>query len=256
MRLAFLATLLTFAAGAQTVSDDVTAYLRERRAELKAQQELRGAADELMRKGSYSAAEISYRQLGDREDLAVALLAQGRFEEAMGPAPYQLDHLNYLATFIGRLGREDLAVRVYKRALDVGGNQAEIYHALGDFYGGRAEWDLALPQFRKAHELDPENRTSAFALAEALLASGRQSEADAEYRTILSVDPNDSAGLTKEARVIFVRNLSKPALQGGRRADDLVLALNCIQRARGLSPDDPEISDLYGQIVLQMGLPC
>jgi len=242
MRFVLLAIFVTSSAGAQITSDDVMAYLTERRAEFKGRQELNAAANDLMRVGAYSAAEGEFRRLGDRDDVSVALLAQGRIEEAMDPAPYKLDSLYYVATAIEKLGREDLAVRVCNKALEAGENQAEIYRFLGDIYSRKREWDAALTAYRKAHELQPKNRLAALALAGALAATGHREEADAELRGALGVDPNDSADLAREARVILASN------------GDLDLALVCIQRARGLSPENPEFSDLYGQILTRKGL--
>ena len=259
MRLAVLAILGACGVAAQQASsgvgnpvpDDVTAYLVERRAHSQALLDLRNSAEDSMKAGNYAEAERAFRELGDVLGLARVYLVTNRPAEMarllaaeLEVRPRRTDLENSLANNLVKMGRPDLAIAAYMRALERSAspeNRGEIYWAIGDLERGAGELASAVAALRKARELAPKSRPIAWSLAAALDASGQKEEAEAQYGPALGIDPNNPAALVKKATEL---------LNG-----DLDMALMCVQRAQRLVAGDVSVSDLLGQIYLRKALP-
>ena len=98
-----------------------------------------------------------------RNNLGVALLEQGRFDEA-------LDH--------------------FEQAREANPNQAEVYNDIGDTLLRLGRIEESFSPLQKALELDPNRPDVRANLGNALLRSGRAEEAIVHFRAALSVQPN------------------------------------------------------------------
>jgi tetratricopeptide (TPR) repeat protein len=225
------------------VSDDVTAYLEERRAGVKARADLLALSDENLQAGNYAEAEAGFRKLGDLESVARVYIAQGRTEEALSLLEAELirspGRPSGLADTIVKLGGYDRAIGAYRKALDsrtTPQSTAAIHSAIGDLYRRQGDLPSAIGAYRKAHDLAPENLQTTTRLADALAANGQKSEAAAEYAAVLGVAPGDSHALIAKA------------LSAWDEKRDVKSAVRFAETANSWSPDDAAIADILGQL--------
>jgi len=101
---------------------------------------------------------------------------------------------------------------------------------------------LAIENFRKAKQLQPNNPDAAIWLALLLHQTGREADARVEYEQILRLQSDNPVALNNLAYVL--------AEQGG----NLDVALTYAQRAKQKLPQSLEISDTLGWIYLKKNL--
>jgi len=177
-----------------------------------------------------------------KPDAAMALLGA----EAK-KAPNRLDIVMLMGTTEVRVGKYQDALTYFTRVLS-GLNKnakgrAEIYLLIADTYRRMGDGNNAIINMQKAREIVPDNETVLSGLAVTLDQAGRRAEARQAYEAGLKVDPNN---------ILFLNNL---AFLMAESSADLDVALNYAQKAKGLSPNRPEISDTYGWILLKKNLP-
>jgi tetratricopeptide (TPR) repeat protein len=180
-------------------------------------------------------------------------LAAGKPEDAMAllqneirnrPARPDIQFLiGYTAERQGRYGE---ALGAYNRVLG-GLNlkakvRAELYMQIADTYRRQGDRDNTIANLVKAREIAPENETVLSQLGEALDGAGRAHDAREAYEACLKINPNNVGVLNNLAFLLAETNA------------DLDVALNYAQKAKGLAPNDSEIADTYGWVLVKKNL--
>jgi tetratricopeptide (TPR) repeat protein len=180
--------------------------------------------------------------MAGKPDAAMALL-----ETEAKKAPNRLDIVMLMGTTAVREGKYQDALTYFTRVLS-GLNKgarvrADLYLQIADTYRRMGDRNNAIINMQKAREITPESETVLSGLAVTLDQAGRRAEARQAYEAGLKVDPNN---------ILVLNNLAFLMAESNA---DLDVALNYAQKAKGLSPNLPEISDTYGWILLKKGLP-
>jgi len=176
-----------------------------------------------------------------KPDLAMSLL-----QTESKKAPNRLDIVVLMGTTAVREGRYQDALAYFTRVLN-GLDQkakvrADLYLQIADVYRKMGDRNSAIANMQKAREILPENEIVLSGLAVTLDQAGRRTEARQAYEAGLKVDPNNTLVLNNLAYLMAETNA------------DLDVALNYAQKAKGLNPNMPEISDTLGWILLKKGL--
>jgi Flp pilus assembly protein TadD len=181
-------------------------------------------------------------------------IQEGRPEAAMSllqtesaKAPNRLDIELLLGTTAVREGKYQDALAHFTKVLDnLKKNakvRADLYLQIADVYRRMGDRNNAILNMQSARAILPENETVLSGLALILDQAGRRAEARQAYEAGLKVDPNNILVLNNLAFLMAETNA------------DLDVALNYAQKAKGLNPNMPEISDTYGWILLKKNLP-
>ena len=136
----------------------------------------------------------------------------------------------------------DLAEREYRKLLEVDPKNFELFLRLGEVIYVKGQAQQALDMFRQAEALQPKQPRLNLDIALAMESLGMRHEALPYYKTVLSLEP---------ANAVALNNLAFLMAEDGR---DLDTALTYIQEARQQYPDDPNIADTMGWILLKKGL--
>lgn len=92
---------------------------------------------------------------------------------------------------------EELAVYNSRRALEVNDQVAQVYVTLGIIYNGTGRYEQAVEEFNQALSLDTTNRAAFEGLAKALVSSNMLDTAEAVYKKMISLRPNEWAAYAK-----------------------------------------------------------
>jgi tetratricopeptide (TPR) repeat protein len=103
------------------------------------------------------------------------------------------------------------AERLFRRALELKPDFAEVYLQLGMLYNARGEKDAALGAFEKAVRADPRSSSAHYQLSLAYRRSGDAAKADQEMKTCDELKRFEDAAVDKERRELrqFVTILKK-----------------------------------------------
>ena len=182
--------------------------------------------------------------------LGLALLKGGHVDEAIehfdAALALQPNHLNArfnLANALFQKGDVDDAMRIYQDALAnnqhlvvsgfVQPDYAAAHYNLGNCYIQRGDLNRAIGEFHEALKLLPESPQAHNNLAFALSQAGQTREAVKEWEQALRSNPKNVELLANLAWTLATS--SDSSIRNGRRA------LDFIQEAQPLSPDDPKI---------------
>jgi tetratricopeptide (TPR) repeat protein len=110
-------------------------------------------------------------------------------------AKYPGDERAHFLLGTGYFGQQeyDLAIEQYKKITEINPNYSPVYNQLGYAYRQVGKYDDAETAFKKYIELIPGDPNPYDSYAELLLKTGRFDESIAEYRKALSVDPHFTA---------------------------------------------------------------
>jgi tetratricopeptide (TPR) repeat protein len=179
-------------------------------------------------------------------------MAQNKTEAALAllqseadKAPNRVDFLLALGSTAVRVGKFDLAVTTFQKALETQKNtklQGDIYLRLGETYRRKGDLGGAMQSLQKARETLPDNIIVLSTLAEVLDAAGHATEAKQVYEAALKLDQNNGVALNNLAFLMAENN------------GDLDDALTKAQRAKQLLPNLMEVSDTLGWIYLKKNL--
>ena len=127
----------------------------------------------------------------ERGQLEVAV---EEYRHSIALAPLGGDAHLALGVALKRLLREDEALPMFQKAVDLLPEEPSARYQLALELQRRGDHSAAAEQFRKAHELQPDNRSTVYNLARSLHQSGRAEEA-LPYRELLAtmVEQRDRA---------------------------------------------------------------
>jgi protein O-mannosyl-transferase len=142
------------------------------------------------------ACAVTERNYLAHNNLAAALLGQGRFEEVVIHAqealkiwPEYADAHNNLGLGLGNLGRLDQALGEFREALRIRPRFAEAHCNLGIALGMKGANGAAIEQFREALSLKPDFAEAQYYLGAALESQGHLEAAMQHYRQALRLKP-------------------------------------------------------------------
>jgi len=160
--------------------------------------------------------------------------------------PARNDLKRDLADVQFRTGHFDEAIQTYRELIplfkDNPSMQGELYARIGEGYVRKKDFNGAIEQLRKAHELEPDSTQVTNALALILENGGNHAEARKLYEESISRKQDDPEALNNLAYLI--------AETGGNLDEALTLAT----RAKQKLPNLLEISDTIGWIYLKKNL--
>lgn len=214
-----------------------------------------GALD--LAKKDYAGAESLYRSLyeANRKDLrplsglVQTLLAENRSDAAVqlltqerqkSPSP-ELDTM--LADTALRGNKLDLAIQEYAKMSNAQPNSPFDHLRLGDAFLRKGDLQQAIAQFKTARNLAPKDALANAMLALALNNAGQTEEAQRVYRETLSL---------QSANPLVSNNLAYLMAENGGNLDE---ALGLAQSALRSQPSNPAIADTVGVIYLKKHLP-
>jgi len=182
-----------------------------------------------------------------------AEIQQGQPDKAMSilqgeanKAPNRLDILLLMGTTAQREGKFQDSLTYFTRVLNgldkKSKTRADLYLQIANTYRLAGDRDNSIANLLKAREILPDNEIVLRDLGVVMDQAGRRAEARQAYEACLVVNPNNPEVLNNLAYLMAETNA------------DLDMALNHAQKAKGLSPSTPEISDTYGWILLKKGL--
>jgi len=107
------------------------------------------------------------------------------YQQALNIDPSYLQASLSLARLYETMGDHGRAVATYQNALKAHPREASVYHELGLCHARQKEWEPALGNLGRAHQLDPENRQYANSLGFCLARAGRYDDSLALFRETL-----------------------------------------------------------------------
>jgi tetratricopeptide (TPR) repeat protein len=173
-------------------------------------------------------------------DLGVALAASGRMEEAVPHFELEFEispgsaeaHSNY-ARALAQAGRLDDAVAHFRQAAAAAPGDSSVHRNLGRALAIQGHSADAIAELEQAVQLDPRQAAAHQYLGELLFQTpGRTAEALAQWRTALSLQPDQPVILNRIARVLATS--PDPALRNG--AEAVSLAERAVQLSNGQAP--------------------
>jgi tetratricopeptide (TPR) repeat protein len=182
-------------------------------------------------------------------------IQEGEPEKAMAflqreavKSPNRLDIPVLMGTTAQRQGKFDESLVYFNRVLNgldkKSKTRADLYLQIADTYRRKGDLDNTIANLQKARDIVPENETVLADLGVASDLAGKLPEARKAYEACLKVNPNNA---------MILNNLAYLMAQTD---SDLQEALNYAQKAKGLQPNLPDISDTVGWIMLKRGLPA
>ena len=118
------------------------------------------------------------------------------FRRSIGLAPnssYSTDASSYMANAYLALGDTQGAIKAYDDALKRSPDRDDIAISLGNVYFAEENYDEAIKAYEKAVSAWPSSGNH-YALGQAYMNSGRYSDADNEFNTVLRMDPDKPNG--------------------------------------------------------------
>ena len=179
-------------------------------------------------------------------NLAAALQAQGRYDEAITHYQQALSHestyapaYNNLGTALRAQGKLDEAITAYRRALDLRPEYPDARFNLANAELAKGDPNTAIQQFREALKHEPDSVETHTNLATALESSGDITGALAEFREAVRLSPRRSRSH---------RNLGNALAN----ASDGRGALDHLLQAVTLDPRDADARYDYGSLLLEL----
>ena len=117
------------------------------------------------------------------------------FEGVLGRAPEREKSLFGAALLAARIGRNDLAVKYWTKAIDLNSWNWEYHEELAKVYGDLREWKSAAEQCQDALKLNLAAWETRKLLVRALLRQGEKDEAKKELSIMLGFEPPDPEAL-------------------------------------------------------------
>jgi len=157
--------------------------------------------------------------------------AEGEYQAALKLSDKFTPAAINLADLYRSLGREREGENVLRAAITASPRDAAAYYGLGLALVRQKRLGDALPELRRAAELEPERARYAYVYAVGLHSAGQPQEAMTVLQRNLIGHPND-------------RDTLLALISFSRAAGDVKTALEYAERLNRVAPDDPEIKKL------------
>lgn len=179
-------------------------------------------------------------------DLSRLYMAVGKMQEAIGTAEEMIAKFPRSSSGYVTLAGLYQKKENYPKALEILSNAScekdAVYHiALGTALAINEKNDLALAEFKRAQRMNPRNVAAMFQEAITLHSLGRINEAISKYEDVLGLSRN------------FIPALNNLAYLYADSKNDITKALRLATRAYVLSPNDGNIQDTLGYVLLKRG---
>jgi predicted TPR repeat methyltransferase len=150
------------------------------------------------RRAAEKRGRLSYsRPIPTRDNLAIELIRQGRFDEAIGRLEVTLNFRpdypeahNNLGYALEQLGRTNEALQHYERAIFLKPDYPEALNNAGNVFRERGCPTEAISHYRRAIEIKPDDATAHTNLAAILTEQHKFPEALTEFETAISLRPD------------------------------------------------------------------
>jgi tetratricopeptide (TPR) repeat protein len=153
--------------------------------------------------------------------------AEEQFLTAVKLQPYSEEAITTLAYLYNETNQSAKAVEILN-SLPTDGRTGRLYGALGYTYELQKNYKKAVEAYRHAVDLDKENLDARRGLAQNLLNDGQTEDALRQYKTIVTVDPQDPQSYMRMADIY-------------RRDGKFDLALDALRKAQAYTQDSLEL---------------
>jgi Flp pilus assembly protein TadD len=168
-------------------------------------------------------------------------IAPGGMERIEAPAT-EFYKLFNIAIETMKKNRFDQAVPQWRKALDLNPDDSKAHFNLGYSMFERGELDKAIEEYRRACELDPEDAVVHANLALALAQTGKLDEAIDHYRKALGLNPGNP---------MVEAHLGVALFENGNGAE----SMEHLKRAVEIDPENAEARSKLGSILAKSGQP-
>jgi tetratricopeptide (TPR) repeat protein len=141
-----------------------------------------------------------------------------------------------------RSAKYDMALEQYKRLQAQGVRSAQLQMRLGNAYELKGDFKNALASYEAAQNLAPGDPAVSAGLADALRLLGRNQEAIANYRSLLTREPDNA---------IALNNLAYLLIDDPQKLDE---AQRLVEHALRVAPRNPDFADTQGMVYLKKNL--
>lgn len=179
--------------------------------------------------------------------LGIAYLQQGMVDAAikeLNTSLYQFPNSAPVRTALGeayqKQGNEAAALKEYQLAILIKPETPEPYLRMADIREGRGDLELALADLRSGLAQLPYNVDLRMRIADNLLKLEKADDAIKNYKTILSMSPNNAAAVKGLSQALYMK-AQKAAAGALLASNDYESALKTLDEAMKLNPDDMEL---------------
>lgn len=153
-----------------------------------------------------------------------------RVGELLRDAQQNVDNENYSA-----------AIAAYQQALSIDRNNARLYSGIGYLQFLKGDYQLAVESYRQAIDRDSRNVSFRYGLALSLYNAERYAEAADTYRAITRMAPNNQPDAFLGLGNMLLR------------LEEYDLALNALEEAVRLSPNNAQVYEAIGLLYIEQG---
>ncbi len=146
-----------------------------------------------------------------------------------------------------KLAYADEAERDFKSAIEKSPERLEGYGGLASLYRHTGRLDEAISTFQQARDTRPEDSSVRLILAILLEQAGRARAAIREYEVVVRLDPKQPIAKNNLAWLLAESSADDP--------EQLDRALELARDARELLPDNPNVADTLGWVMLKKDIP-
>ncbi|RIL01570.1 MAG: hypothetical protein DCC71_17460 [Proteobacteria bacterium] len=166
-----------------------------------------------------------------------------RIEKAAGEKPNDpnLQRLHGVALIAGGQGTAGEAK--LRRAVELDPNNMGAYQALAQYLLGANRQDEGIKTYEQAVQKQPGSAPLRFTLGSLYEATGRRTDAMAQYEEAVKLDPN---------LAVAKNNLAYLMAEDGKNLDR---ALDLAQEAKSQLPENANVADTLGWVLLKKGIP-
>lgn len=179
--------------------------------------------------------------------LGSAMLKQGQVDDAikeLNIALYQFPNSAPVHLAMGeayqRQGNEAAALKEYQAAATIKPELPDPYLRMADIREGRGDLELALADLRSGLGQIPYNVDLRMRIADNLLKLEKADDAIKNYKTILSMSPNNPQAIKGLSQALYIK-AQKAAAGALLASNDYDSALHTLDEAMKLNPDDMEL---------------
>jgi len=208
-----------------------------------------------LRDKKFPEAETGFKKLREKGQfrglfgLAEVFMQTNRGEEALQAVEAELQKNGSSTDLQLAYGNLNVRMRHYEKAEEIFRNlvakaptSVDYLKLLAETYRYSGKIDESLQTLDKVSKLVPKDAAPLLEMASIYERTGRLEKLEALYRQILTIEPD---------RAVALNNLAFIMADSGK---DLDQALGYVQRAKQLTPNDPDVSDTLGLVYIKKGL--